>query len=206
MHWSYCSLAPSHQNVSCILCADHEFSTYIISHHPKSDLLKKHLEKTRIHLFPGISIWIFSQIAKILGATSIRYRSDTSMSDRYLIDTDLRIFAVWADILLTHWGRVTHICARKLTNIGSDNGLSPGRRQAIIWTNAGILLIGTLGTNFSEFLFVIHTFSFNKMHLKMLSAKWRPFCLGLNVLIQTPGVFHQQIPMFACYKVIWFIV
>ena len=42
----------------------------------------------------------------------------------------------------THWGRVTHICVGKLTNIGSDNGLSPGRHQAIIWTNAGILLIG----------------------------------------------------------------
>ena len=49
-------------------------------------------------------------------------------------------------ISLTHWGRVTHICVRKLTIIGSDNGLSPGRRQAIIWTNAGILLIGPLGT------------------------------------------------------------
>ena len=44
---------------------------------------------------------------------------------------------------LTHWGRVTHICVNILTIIGSDNGLSPGRRQAIIWTNAGILLIGT---------------------------------------------------------------
>ena len=85
-------------------------------------------------------------------------------------------------IMLTHWGRVTQICVGKLTNIGSDNSLSPGRRQAIIRTNAGILLIGPLGTNFSEFLIVIHTFSFNKMHLKMLSAKWRPFCLGLNVL------------------------
>ena len=84
---------------------------------------------------------------------------------------------------ITHWGRVTHICVGKLTNIGSDNGLSPGRRQAIIWTNAGILLIGPLGTNFSEFLIVIHTFSFNKMHLKMSSVKWRPFCLGLNVII-----------------------
>ena len=48
---------------------------------------------------------------------------------------------------LTHWGRVTHICVIKLTIIGSDNGLSPGRRQAIIWTNAGILLIRTLGKN-----------------------------------------------------------
>ena len=43
---------------------------------------------------------------------------------------------------LTHWGRVIHICVSKLTIIGSDNGLSPGRRQAIIWTNAGILLTG----------------------------------------------------------------
>ena len=72
---------------------------------------------------------------------------------------------------LTHWGRVTHICASKLTIIGSDNGLSPGRRQAIIWTNAGILLIRTLGTNFSESSIGIQTFSVKKMHLKMPSAK-----------------------------------
>ena len=86
------------------------------------------------------------------------------------------------DQVLTHWGRVTHICVGKLTIIGSDNGLSPGRRQAIIWTNAAILLIGPLGTNFSEILIKIYTFSFKKMHLKMSSAKWRPFCCGLNVL------------------------
>ena len=61
-------------------------------------------------------------------------------------------------------------------------GLSPGRRQAIIWTNAGILLIGPLGTNFSEVLIEIHIFSFKKMRLKVSSAKWRPFCFGLNVL------------------------
>ena len=61
---------------------------------------------------------------------------------------------------LTHWGRVTHICVSKLTIIGSDNGLSPGRHQTIIWTNAGILLIGSLGTNFSEILIAILTFSF----------------------------------------------
>ena len=48
-----------------------------------------------------------------------------------------------------HWGRVTHICVSKLTTIGSDNGLSPGQRQAIIWTNAGILLIRPSGANFS---------------------------------------------------------
>ena len=92
-------------------------------------------------------------------------------------------------IQLTHWGRVTHICVGNLTIIGSDNGLSPGRRQAITWTNVGILLIGTLGTNFSEMLIEIHTFSFKKIHLKMSSGKWRPFCPGLNVLKD----FHMHI-------------
>ena len=77
---------------------------------------------------------------------------------------------------------MTHICVGKLTIIGSDNGLSPERRQAIIWTNAGILLIRPLGTNLSEILIGIQTFSFTKMYLKKSSAKWRPFCLGLNVL------------------------
>ena len=48
-------------------------------------------------------------------------------------------------LIITHWGRVTH----KLTIIGSDNGLSPGRRLAINWTSTGILLIGPLGINFS---------------------------------------------------------
>ena len=68
--------------------------------------------------------------------------------------------------VLTHWGRVTHICVSNLTITGSDNGLSPGRRKAIIWTNAGILLIGPSETNFSEILIEIRTFSTKKMHLK----------------------------------------
>ena len=89
---------------------------------------------------------------------------------------------------LTHWGRVTHICVSKLTIIGSDNGLSPSRHQAIIWTNAGILLIRPSGTKFSEVLIEIDVFSFKKMHLKMSSAKCRPFCLGLNVLSVVYGV------------------
>ena len=84
--------------------------------------------------------------------------------------------------MLIHWGRVTHICVSKLSIIGSDNGLSPDRRQAIIWTNAGILLIGPLGTNFSEILIAIEAFSFRKMHLKISSAKWRLFGLGVNEL------------------------
>ena len=55
-----------------------------------------------------------------------------------------------------------HICIGKLTIIGSDNDLLPEWHQAIIWTNAGILLIGILGTNFSEILSKIDTFSLKK--------------------------------------------
>ena len=54
-------------------------------------------------------------------------------------------------IPLIHWG--------KLTTIGSDNGLLPSWHQAIIWTSAGILLIGPLGTNLSEIFIRIHIFS-----------------------------------------------
>ena len=85
-------------------------------------------------------------------------------------------------VVLTHWGRVTHISVSKQTIISLYNGLSPGRRQAIIWTNAGILLIGRSGTNFTEITIEIHTFPFKKIHVKMSSAKWQIFCLGLNVL------------------------
>ena len=77
---------------------------------------------------------------------------------------------------------MTHIYVGNLTIIGSDIGLSPDRRQAIIWTNAGILLIGPLGINFNEIFFGVQTFSFKKIHLKMSSGKRWPFCLGLNVL------------------------
>ena len=92
------------------------------------------------------------------------------------------IGATMAIHLLTHWGRVTHLCVNKLTSIASDNGLSPGQRQAIIWNSAGILLIGPLGTNFREILIEIHTFSFKKMHLKMSSANWRLSFLSLKEL------------------------
>ena len=84
--------------------------------------------------------------------------------------------------MLTYWGRVTRICVSKLTIIGSDNGLSPSRCQAIIWTNAGIVSIWTLGTNFKEILSEIHTFLLMKVHFKMSSGKWWPSCLGPNVL------------------------
>ena len=93
------------------------------------------------------------------------------------------VYTGWIyQIEFTHWDRVTHMCASELTIIGSDNGLSPGRCQAIIWTNAGLFLIEPLGTIFSEILIEIHAVSITKLHLKMSSAKWRPSCLIFNEL------------------------
>ena len=77
---------------------------------------------------------------------------------------------------LTHWGRVALICISKIIIIGSDDGFSPGRRQAIIYNNAGLLLIWRLGINLSEIVITIYTFSFKRMHFKMSFAKWQPFC------------------------------
>ena len=72
-----------------------------------------------------------------------------------------------------------------LTTNGSDNGLSPDRRQAIISTNAKMLLTGPLRTKFCGILIEIGIFSFKKMHLKMLFGKCQPFCLCLNELTLT---------------------
>ena len=105
---------------------------------------------------------------------------------------------------------MTHICVGNLTIIGPDNGLSPGRHQAIIWTNAGIFLIVPWGTNFSEILLGIQTFSFKKIHLKMTSAKWCPFSLGLNVLNKKMSSYHCEVrapgpenPMGPLWNFVW---
>ena len=66
-----------------------------------------------------------------------------------------------------------------------------GQRQAIILTNAVMLLIGTLKANFSEILIEIHIFSFKKMHFKMY-GKWRPFCPGPIVLSETSSAKHCE--------------
>ena len=61
------------------------------------------------------------------------------------------------------------------------NSMSPGRRQAIIWTNATILLVGLLPTHFSECFIEIQTLSLKKIILRMLSVKCCRFRLGLNI-------------------------
>ena len=110
----------------------------------------------------------------------------------FCVDLNVLIHDVTPLYSLTHWGRVTHICVSKLTIIGSDNGLSPDRRQAIIRTSAGILSIRPLGTKLSEILIAFHIFSFKKIHMKMSSGKWQLSCLGLNVL--SAGVLNGRTP------------
>ena len=97
--------------------------------------------------------------------------------------------------VLTHWGRVTHICVSKLNIIGSDHGLSPGRGQAIIWTNNGTLLIYLLpyiyiyiyiyGSLLGKLMYgqdQIHKI-YQKMNLKIEFAKWITW-LTFNIKIQ----------------------
>ena len=79
---------------------------------------------------------------------------------------------------------MTHICISKLIIIGSDNGLSPGRRQAIIWTNAGILFIWPIGTTISEILIKIHVFfiqenAFENIVCEMSAILSRPQCVKI---------------------------
>ena len=93
----------------------------------------------------------------------------------------------------THWGRVTHICVGNLTIIGSDNVSSPSQCQAIICTNAGILLILPSETNFGGNLLEMLTFLFRKMRVKASSAKWLQFCLGLNVLKCAIAAIVQEV-------------
>ena len=75
-----------------------------------------------------------------------------------------------------------HICNGNVTITGSENGLLPGQRQAIICTNAAVLLIGPFRRISSDNSIEILTFSFKKMRLKVSSVKWRPFCLSLSLL------------------------
>ena len=103
---------------------------------------------------------------------------------------------------LNHRGRMTHICVGNLIKCGSDNGLSPSRRQTIIWTNAEIFY-WVLKTNFSEILIEIRTFSFKKMHLKnfvckMTAISSRPHCV--KEIKSFIGPWQQYIQYGATWK------
>ena len=94
-------------------------------------------------------------------------------------------WSLFLRVQLTHWGWVTHICVSKLIITGSDNGLSPGRRQAIMWTNAGILLIGPLGKFNQNSNISIHENAIESVVCEMAAILSRPLCVN-----NTPALFQ----------------
>ena len=120
--------------------------------------------------------WIFHGILILMGKSLVKWSLPLIFQIGVLSELT---------IILEPLNSLTPSDAKNISNqtiIGSDNGLLPDPREAIIWTNDGIRLIGPLGTNFSEILIEIATFSFKKMRLKVSSVKWRPFCLSHDVL------------------------
>ena len=128
--------------------------------------------------------------------TSIRGYRDNCFNDGYQATCHLNLqtssqkgklrgFEDIAIDMLTQRGWVTYICVGKITIIGLDNGLSPGRRQAIIWTNGGILSTGPLGTNFSKKIYskFIHFHSRKCIwtgRLQNGTILSRPQCVNVN--------------------------
>ena len=122
-----------------------------------------------------LSIYGMFREGAFLPATSVpSCRQDIKTWETDLICTDIRCSVCHG---LNNSCRVTHICVGKLAIIGSDNGVSPRRRQAIIWISSGILLNEPLGANFNDILIKIETFLLMKIRLKMSSAKCCPFHL-----------------------------
>ena len=85
-----------------------------------------------------------------------------------------------------------HTYVSKLTIIGSVNGQAPSRRKEIIWTNAGILLIEPLETNFNEFeskfTIVIYENPFENVVWKMADILSRFQCVNLTYELCLYGI------------------
>ena len=126
------------------------------------NLTKNHYENYSPKIVPiakiwGSGSWTNSQVSLQRATTPCMF-SPQCMNERTWKFAHLSLQLRNCETL-TRWGRVTHICVCKLTIIGLDNDLLHDRRQAMIWTNAGILLVWPLGTNYSEILIEIHLFS-----------------------------------------------
>ena len=118
---------------------------------------------------------IFNMGIAILGKTVflietaprfLNMKTNDANAFQFNIEWSSKLYYRIGECMLTRWGRVTHIWVSKLTIIGSDNGLSPGRRRVIFWINAGTLSIEPLGTHLSEIFIEIYILSFKKMHIK----------------------------------------
>ena len=100
---------------------------------------------------------------------------------------------------------MTHICVSKLTIIGSNNGLSPDRRLAIIWTNDGMLLIGPLrnklqwNLNRNSNIFIQEN-AFESVVCKTVAILSRPQCVK-GSKYKMAAKFGQQNHF--CYQINW---
>ena len=149
---------------------------------------------SRRSLYSQLDEFSSSQHSYCLPSTEYRiyrsgYNTVITNKDRLWVYM-LCVYVMCIIIALSRWGRLAHVCVNNLTTIRSDNGLSPGRRKAIIQNNAMILLIRPLGTKFGEISIGIQTSSLTKIRLKVSSVKWCPICLGLNVLTYWDLVMH----------------
>ena len=88
---------------------------------------------------------------------------------------------------------IQQICVNNLTSVGSDNVLSPGRRQAIIWNNVGRFSNGPWETNFSEILIINVYIFIQENAFKNAVRKLVCICLGLNVIIQFVLSWHLYV-------------
>ena len=118
---------------------------------------------------------------------------------------------------LHNWILLTHIYVTESCSTASDNGLSPIRHQAIIWTNAGLLSTVPLGTIFSEISMKKQNFSFTKVHLKYRLRndshfvqgrwfKWKPkpnSPQGLEILTHDAGYHSVFIPTWHWHHFLW---
>ena len=148
-----------------------------------------------------LMVWCFRTRASVAKALSTHICISSSLWDNMLTH-HIQHCGGWGSITIWFWVNSSpHSASYTSVNqvsIGSDNGLSPIWCQASISTNAKILSIGPLGTNFSEILIRIQNLSFTKMNLKIWSSKWWPFCPGGDELIKdTP---HHALTWLAALK------
>ena len=112
---------------------------------------------------------------------------------------------------LTHRSRVPHICVSKLNIIGSDNGLSPGQHQPIIWTNARILLTWPSGTTSekcqSKFIYLVPFSRHNNTVAVTVGHRWKE-CLQFGGGTEKQNLLIFLMFMFATNTIstsIWWI-
>ena len=68
----------------------------------------------------NICTWCFFNLS--FATVSLEPSVNNKQFTMFFIGIPVKYNTNW---ILIHWGRVTHICVRNLTIIGSDNGLSP---------------------------------------------------------------------------------